>query len=439
MKRKLNFILLVALLLVIQLLPKTGLCGGPVIISGLDTEYGIRPGNSTHGTIAMWASVINTGILSNVTSCGSLVNTAGNILVIGGGKGPFATDQMTNFWTQIGTNLSRSITFVNGAAGISSQSFTGFSMIAVCNTTDGVGKLTSAELVAISARQNDIANFVNCGGGLFASACDLAPVYGYINIGTPALISVTGGGNNSTPTALGTSMGIPSVSGPYHNTFSQWPAFLSVLSNLSGNRACILGGKNVTITPPADPCCPPWNKDLLKSMMLYQGSGSISDPYTLRFQPTTALKNQMQAYINYLHSLNALMTGITIDWRLHDQNSLGNPPFTSYGPQVGSTAFVTWNWNTTGIGNPVVPVIFTGFPMQVGRWYIIHTGIYLENGQSFFPASCGNNDIAVRIQVMNSLKAMPGKAPARVLEISDGKKITTVPLEQDPNTIKNIP
>jgi hypothetical protein len=85
--------LMIATLALLLLTPRDGLCG-PVIISGLDTEYGIRPGNATHGTITMWASVINTGILTNVTSCGSLVNPSGNILVIGGGKGAVGTDEI---------------------------------------------------------------------------------------------------------------------------------------------------------------------------------------------------------------------------------------------------------------------------------------------------------------------------------------------------------
>ena len=177
---------------------------------------------------------------------------------------------------------------------------------------------------------------------------------------------------------------------------------------------------------PIDPCCPPWNKDLLKDLMFYHGQSSVSGPYTLKFQPTTAFNNQMQAYINYLHSLNPAMNAITIDWRLSDQgpNTIPNPP---YGPQIGSTVWTTWNWNTTGIGAPVFtsPGFFAGFPMQVGTWYMIHTGIYLENGQKFFADKCGVNEILVRIQVM-SAKTTGGP----VLEFSDGKTvIKSIPLK----------
>ena len=178
--------------------------------------------------------------------------------------------------------------------------------------------------------------------------------------------------------------------------------------------------KDCATTTPIDPCCPPWNKDLLKDMMFYQGSGSISAPYTLKFQPTTALKNQMQAYINYLHSVNPAINGITIDWRLHDQGT-ANTPAPPYGPQIGPTVFTTWN-TTTG-GNPIFshPGFFnlpTPYPMQVGTWYMVHTGIYLENGQKFFPDKCANNEIYFRIQV---LSAKTKSAP--VLEFSDGKRI----------------
>ena len=223
---------------------------GPVIISGLDTEWGIRPGNTSHGSIPMWAGVIQTGILSNVT-----LNPAGPILVIGGGKdlsgGPtFPTDEMTSFWNQIGSALARPVVYSNSFTGdILTINITGggWSMIAICNTVDGQGRLTLAELNDISSRQSEIATFVNSGGGLFASACHIGtPPYGYINIGTPPLNSANGGCNNSTPTTLGTAMGIPNIAGPFHTFFNQFPSFLNVLSTCNGNDV-ILGGASVTI------------------------------------------------------------------------------------------------------------------------------------------------------------------------------------------------
>lgn len=197
-----------------------------------------------------------------------------------------------------------------------------------------------------------------------------------------------------------------------------------------------LNEPNVTCTfvnqrqTPVDPCCPPWNKDMLKDMLFYRGT-SISAPYTLEFVPTTLFKNQMQAYINYLH-FNPAITGITIDWRLHNQGT-ASTPIPPYGPQVGSTAYATWTWNTSGVGNPtLIPNPFFTLPtysMIVGTWYLVHTGIYLENGQHFFPDTCANNEIYVRIQVMNAKSPVANSGP--VLEFSDGKKvIKSVPINE---------
>jgi hypothetical protein len=165
---------------------------------------------------------------------------------------------------------------------------------------------------------------------------------------------------------------------------------------------------------PVNPCCPPWNRDRLAEVLFYKGSGSISAPYTLKFQPTAALKSGMQAYIDYLRSLNPAMQAITIAWRLHDQGT-GTAPTTPLGPQVGVTAYTTWI--SPGTGNPAItgdPSFFslpTPYPMVIGTWYRVQTGIYLENGQVFFPDTCAVNEIWVRVQVLPS----PARQP--VLEV----------------------
>ena len=180
---------------------------------------------------------------------------------------------------------------------------------------------------------------------------------------------------------------------------------------------------------PVDPCCPPWNKDMLKDMMFYKGQGSISANYTLEFQPTTSFNNQMQAYLNYLNSINPAITQIIIDWRLHDRGT-GNLPSTGgNGPQIGSTSFTSWIANGSGVPSVAGPPIFstpTAFPMQVGTWYMVHTGIFLNNGQKFFPDDCSVNEIFVRIQVLFNR----GGRNKPVLEVSDGKSvIKRIPIE----------
>jgi hypothetical protein len=153
-------------------------------------------------------------------------------------------------------------------------------------------------------------------------------------------------------------------------------------------------------TPPVDPCCPPWNSATLKKSLFYQSSGAIADPYTLVFRPSPQLLAQMQAYINYLHSVNPAITQITIEFRLHDAG-IGATPVT--GQQVGVSHFATWSESGSGIVNPSVFFTTPSEAMLVGRWYTIHTGIFLENGQAFFPATCAVNEINVRVQVLGKL------------------------------------
>lgn len=149
--------------------------------------------------------------------------------------------------------------------------------------------------------------------------------------------------------------------------------------------------------PPGDPCCPPWNSSKLEDMLFYEGSGSIADLYTLEFHPTPAFLSQIQAYIDYLSTLNPAMSAITIHFRVNDAGNGANP---TGGPQIGADHWVTWNAGGNGAPQPP-PNFFTlgSEPMQINRWYRIHTGIYLENGQAYFDGSCANNDVDVRIQV----------------------------------------
>jgi hypothetical protein len=105
------------------------------------------------------------------------------------------------------------ITTVNGAGNIMSQSFAGFAAIAVASSSPETtsGGLTQAENDALAGRQNDIANFVNAGGGLLGmSSVDFSNPYAYVaalgsfTIGSPSQY------DDVTPTAEGLLVGITS-------------------------------------------------------------------------------------------------------------------------------------------------------------------------------------------------------------------------------------
>jgi hypothetical protein len=168
----------------------------------------------------------------------------------------------------------------------------------------------------------------------------------------------------------------------------------------------------------------------MSDMLIPVFSGGANAPYTLHFVPTAAFNSQMQGYINYLHLMNVAINAITIDWRLHDQ---GPGPCTNctppYGTQIGPTVWTTWTQGGGGTPNFTNPGFFnlpSTYPMIKGHCYMIHTGIYLEGGQHFFPESCNNTEVCVSWQVM------PGPKQHPALEIRAGKKvIKRISIKQD--------
>lgn len=216
---------------------------GPLVLMGIDAEDG---GPGGHGPISNYVDVVNS-ILGNVTNSGS------NILVIGGGKSP--VDDPTSFWNAIDTAIpSQSVTYVNGAAAISAQSFDGFAVLAIVSSDNQTpfGGKTDAESNALNARAADVAAFVNAGGGLL----------GFSDVGHPTPFGYLAGVGafdfnffdyqDISPTADGNAVGITDALDVccWHNTFTKFPGFLNVLATEpSRGEAAAVGGATVTVTP----------------------------------------------------------------------------------------------------------------------------------------------------------------------------------------------
>lgn len=226
------------------------MAGGPIVLIGIDAEDG---GIGGHGPIQNYIDVVNS-ILANVTNGGT------NILVIGGGKNP--TDDVTVFWNAIDTAIPGvSVTYVNGAANISAQSFAGFAMLAVVSDVHNTpsGGLTDAENDALATRANDVAAFVNGGGGLQGYSSEFRTnVYGYL-AGVGTFVVNDGNYNNIEPTPEGLAIGITNALDVefWHQTFRSFPSFLDILATNSqqgtptfGQPAAI-GGQQVIV-----PTCP---------------------------------------------------------------------------------------------------------------------------------------------------------------------------------------
>jgi len=155
--------------------------------------------------------------------------------------------------------------------------------------------------------------------------------------------------------------------------------------------------------PQKNDCCPPWNEEIIKKNMkiITDPNGGLNANYTVMFSPTQELKNQMQAYINYAHAMNSSINSIIVHWTLSKKSTQSCE---GSGQIIETEKFTTWTTGNNGAingGN-----FWSGFPMEVGTWYKIHTGIYLNDGQEFFDKDCANNDICVRIQVQNGMKTL---------------------------------
>lgn len=254
----------------------------------------------------------------------------------------------------------------------------------------------------------------------------------------------TGSGTINAPVAVGN--GWVRYSGSYtYQSGSGVPAvvnlgFLSVsAAGQNPGLGNFIDGVNIEqVVKSVNPCCPPWNAGKLAERMFYVGSGGIGANYTLNFQTDATLNSQMQTYIEYLHATNPAITAITIHFLLYDQGT-GSVPMTfpngsspgNNGTPVSGNFYRTWADNgASPINTPInpTPPFFPGFPMQVGTWYMVHTGIYLEGGQKFFPDDCAENDIFVIIKVLQK-----ARASTPILEVRNRKGETLRQIE-----LKNV-
>jgi trimeric autotransporter adhesin len=241
---------LVTLLLALGLLTaksSTGqVIGGPVAILGIDAEDSSGGG---HGPIATYVALTNS-VLGNVGNGGT------GILVIGGGKFPADPDDVTAFWDAIGAAIpAHPITYVNDATvpgSIAGRSFAGFALIVVASSLNETpnGGLTTAENTALVTRSDDIADFVDAGGGVlgFTQSGFVSP---YLYLGGIGGFTATTGleFQDITPTVEGTEVGITNALDVccWHDELSAYPSFLMPLATSAdtGNVVAV-GGSQIT-------------------------------------------------------------------------------------------------------------------------------------------------------------------------------------------------
>ena len=230
--------------------------GGPVMLAGHDAD--------DHGFEDVYADLFD-ALLADVTNGGS------GILAIGADEGEDAGDWIEDVASLMGLPTP-SVTFINDSD-ISSTSFAGYAILHI-PSDDGntFGGISADENALLTARADDIAAFVNGGGGLFGlTQGELSDQYGYITgsggLGAISTLFVDPGGefpsgddyDDVSATTEGEALGLTdgNVDGCcWHNVFTAFPSFFDVLAVAEApldsdfnQEASVIGGAEVTITP----------------------------------------------------------------------------------------------------------------------------------------------------------------------------------------------
>ncbi|MFP8956493.1 hypothetical protein ACLI4Y_07180 [Natrialbaceae archaeon A-CW3] len=227
--------------------------GGPVVLMGLDSELGA--GGTGHGTPEEHASMVES-ILDDVTNGGE------GILVLGGNPDPWNSNVVDYWEDDIGkaSNVDEPVTFVSDVDDILDVDFDGYAMIGVVSSTEQISHgLTNDQNSAITERTEDIADFVNNGGGLLGKTQEqLNEPWAYVDPFGEFENRDMGGDQYSSVEVqqAGLDMGLTQdgMSGwcCYHETFPQFPDFFDVLltrdqSGLGDGEAGAIGGQAVII------------------------------------------------------------------------------------------------------------------------------------------------------------------------------------------------
>ncbi len=180
-------------------------------------------------------------------------------------------------------------------------------------------------------------------------------------------------------------------------------------------------------------CCPPWDDTRLEGSLYYNGSGGISDPYTLTFNPGATINAQMQAYINYLNALDPGITTITLSIRLKDKGQTPNAP--GLGMPVSSYHFVTWTAGSNTSPSSGTPNFFTmpDASLQVNNWYLVQTKLRLNDDNVAFSNECSESYYMVNVQVMggtNKNGSRSSASPYLVIKTLKNGRITSQRLDQ---------
>lgn len=217
---------------------------GPVFLTGHDPDFHAQPFAGNGGNL-LQAGINYATSGSTATFGGKFLWVESTIPVPGGHL------RGENGLTAVGFSLGTDFDRVDAAgfAALSTAALNSYTAIAVASSFGGT--LTRAELDALIARSDDIADFVNAGGGIFASSechpCGAnllggttAPdLFGYL----PVDVTSIGAAGPFSVTAFGASLGLADadMNDPTHNSFGLTGGLNVVDTDSNGNATTLAG------------------------------------------------------------------------------------------------------------------------------------------------------------------------------------------------------
>jgi hypothetical protein len=258
-------------------------------------------------------------------------------------------------------------------------------------------------------------------------------------------ITVDGGGTLSLSNACGASVSgniltcnIAGTGNPYGNVSvkvsSTIPFTTIKLLNTGGKSGWVQGNPcnfilNECVLTLRSTCCPPFDKTILEKSLKIEQSGGITSPYTVKFQTSASVCNQMQAYINYYNLLNPTCNKLVM--QIMADPSIG-PGLPNTGTRISNNWYIftagsasttcgeinlSQSWTTSGWDNPAQTPLF-----ELNKWYKITTWMSFEPEGCNMNTECRGADRWIRVNSV-SAKMANGTSGTATLEISDGKKI----------------
>lgn len=214
---------------------------GAVFLTGHDPDFHAQPSLGNGGVLlSKGLAFVTGGTFNDGVAPTKFLWVESNIAAPSGHvKGYDSLDD-------VGATLGNDYDIVD-AAGFATANLANYNAIAVASTFGGT--LTRAELDALIARKTEIVNFINGGGGLFASAqcfpCganllgNATGLFGFL----PVVVTSIGANAPFTPTAFGTSLGLTAsdLNDPTHNSFGLVGGLNVVDTDASGNATTLAG------------------------------------------------------------------------------------------------------------------------------------------------------------------------------------------------------